>query len=99
MPNFTDTKAQYVAARNAAEAIVATVERSVDLGQRYTLTLKVNRQDGVFTYAISHDTNKNEALNINRIPVVVIMKVSRVVKLIRDWRQDQLPDFPDLDAA
>lgn len=99
MPTFTETRNQYVTARNTAEDILAVIEVSVDLGQRYHLALSVDRQAGEINYVITHETNKPEALNINKIPPAVVFKLGRVIKAIRDWRQDLLPDFPDLQAA
>ena len=93
MATYTETKAQYVAARNQLNAVVDSVTQNVDLGYGWVVKVKLAGNppelkaylEGPYTVLEVHD-----------VPMSVLNTYVTIANKIEDWKNDLLPDFPSL---
>jgi hypothetical protein len=92
VPNYTQTKLDYLSALTSVESIKSIIEGSRPLGNGYAIEINIVRTSGIPDIKITFKGNTD----IRRIPDQTIIKYAKALELIDDWKKDAVSDFPDL---
>lgn len=92
MPTFTQTETDYIAAVDAVDAIRDTVSGEYKLGSGYSLNVVMKRRGS----KISIEREFNGKNDLDKLPDDIARKYVETIDLIERWKNDELPDFPDI---
>ena len=92
MPSFNETKVAFLAARTSMDDILTAIAGKHYLGVNgYYVVIRID----VNSPKVIKVRVEGPDIDINKIPAKVLQNYMIVLKEIQEWKDGELPDFPD----